>query len=268
MAKIPYFPFFPDDWLSSSRIDLLTADQERGYLRLLCRSWGMPDCVLTTDEKHLMKWSLLSDANALRTLMPMFFERVERGWRNPKLYSLWLKAQDKHLKASESAKSLWNNKKKESERIANAVQTQSVGNANQNQNQNQKEPKNILSFTPDFESRWNLYPSKDGRKAAEKHFRATVRSEEELADFDTALKKYLEHLRVNDWKKPKNGSTWFNNWQDWISWTEPEGGNGNGKTQQGSGNCNANGGIKPAPGEYVGTGRPPIMVIGEGGKIS
>ncbi len=129
--KIPYFPFYPDDWLSSSRIDTLTAEQERGYLRLLCRSWGMPDCTLTTDEAHLLKWSLLSDADALRTLMQTFFERTCKGWRNPKLYSLWIKAQEKHLKASKNANSRWNKEKQSCGRICD-------GNANQNQNQNQK----------------------------------------------------------------------------------------------------------------------------------
>jgi uncharacterized protein YdaU (DUF1376 family) len=139
MAKIPYFPFYPDDWLSSSRIDTMTADQERGYFRLLCRSWGMPGCTLPDDNGHLSRWSLLSDANALRTVMRTFFERTEKGWRNPKLYGLWMKAQEKHTKAVKSANSLWKKKKGLcegiSERNANAEQTQSVGNANQNQNQ-------------------------------------------------------------------------------------------------------------------------------------
>jgi hypothetical protein len=26
---------------------------------------------------------------------------------------------------------------------------------------------------------------------------------------------------VNPWKQPKNGETWFNNWQDWTTWVEP-----------------------------------------------
>jgi len=110
MAKIPYFPFYPDDWLSSSRIDLLTADQERGYFRLLCRSWNMPDCILPDNEKLLLKWSRMQSADDLRTLCERFaegmeplFDRVKNGWRNPKLYALWLKSQDKHEKAIESA---------------------------------------------------------------------------------------------------------------------------------------------------------------------
>lgn len=145
MPKIPYFPFFPDDWLSSSRIDLLTADQERGFLRLLCRSWGLPGCALPVDENHLLKWSLMPDANALRTVMRLFFDRTDMGWRNPKLYSLWLKAQEKHFKASQSAKCRHNKGKQPCERIADAermnMPSQCVGNANQNHNQNHKESK-------------------------------------------------------------------------------------------------------------------------------
>ena len=79
--------------------------------------------------------------------------------------------------------------------------------------------------------------------------------------------KFIDYYESNGWRVGKNP---MRSWQAAIrTWEKNDfGGNGNGKAQQGSGNCNANGGIKPAPGEYVGTGRPPIMVIGEGGKIS
>lgn len=81
------------------------------------------------------------------------------------------------------------------------------------------------NFDPEteFEKRWQSYPSKDGRKEAFRHFKATVTAEN-IPLLDAALDKYLTHLSLpqNSYKRPKNGSTWFNNWQDWVKWVEPE----------------------------------------------
>lgn len=68
-----------------------------------------------------------------------------------------------------------------------------------------------------FEEIWKRYPNKDGRKAAERHFSATVKTPEQISQINKALDNYLQHLQKEDWKRPKNGSTWFNNWQDWIN---------------------------------------------------
>jgi hypothetical protein len=117
-----------------------------------------------------------------------------------------------------------------------------------------------LSGKPDFdletefEKRWTRYPAKAGRKEAFKHFKATV-TEKNVADLDRALDKYLIHLALpkNSFKSPQNGKTWFNNWQDWVDWIEPEvKGNGNGKAvgYTHSDQKQTGSGIKPKPGEY------------------
>lgn len=67
-----------------------------------------------------------------------------------------------------------------------------------------------------FESIWDRYPNKDGRKAAEKHFRNSMKTEKDWSDIQNALTNYLANLKANPWKYAKNGSTWFNNWRDWI----------------------------------------------------
>jgi hypothetical protein len=75
-----------------------------------------------------------------------------------------------------------------------------------------------------FDRLWAKYPAKDGRKQAARHFSASVKTEQDLSDCVTALEHYLAHLKLpgNDWKRPKNGDTWFNNWRDWVEWTEPQ----------------------------------------------
>lgn len=75
-----------------------------------------------------------------------------------------------------------------------------------------------------FDQVWARYPSKDGKKEAFRHFKCSVRTELDFQRINLALDKYLKHLSLpqNSWKQPKNGKTWFNNWQDWEKWQEPK----------------------------------------------
>lgn len=60
MTKDPSFPFYASDWLGSSVIPLMSADQERGYLRLLCHLWGS-GCALPDDDDVLSRLSLMGE---------------------------------------------------------------------------------------------------------------------------------------------------------------------------------------------------------------
>lgn len=95
----------------------------------------------------------------------------------------------------------------------------------------------------DFDYVWKRYPNKDGKKDALRHFNATVKTEKDYMDISRALDNYLESEKVKS-GFIKNGSTWFNNWQDWINWKEPKGG------ERGQGRQNA--GARPSPkGKYA-----------------
>ncbi len=72
-----------------------------------------------------------------------------------------------------------------------------------------------------FEELWAKYPVRQGRKDAEKHFNASVKTDADLAVIRISLPNYLQHLALNDWKRPQSGKTWFNNWRDWVEWVEP-----------------------------------------------
>jgi uncharacterized protein YdaU (DUF1376 family) len=65
MAKSPAFQFYPDSWLSSLSITLMTPAEEGAYIRLLCHAWLSPDC------------SLPADSDSLKTL-----SRLGVGWKN------------------------------------------------------------------------------------------------------------------------------------------------------------------------------------------
>ena len=57
---------------------------------------------------------------------------------------------------------------------------------------------------------------KDGKKQSKKYFDASVKTDKDWKNINEALRRYKNHLFFNRWKNPKNGPTFFNNWEDWI----------------------------------------------------
>jgi hypothetical protein len=100
-------------------------------------------------------------------------------------------------------------------------------NENTNDIINGSENKGVKISEKHFDEIWNLYPNRQGKKNALRHFLSTVKTEQDITFIKTALCKYLDSHNV---KKGfiKNGSTWFNEWQDWIEPTTQmmEGANG------------------------------------------
>jgi hypothetical protein len=80
-------------------------------------------------------------------------------------------------------------------------------------------PSVSIKENKDFIQLWNIYPNKVGKKEAERHFRASVKTSQDLQDINTALQNYLNSERVHK-GFVQNGGTWFNNWRDWLDYTE------------------------------------------------
>ena len=68
------------------------------------------------------------------------------------------------------------------------------------------------SLENDFEIIWKDYPNKTGKKQAFNHYKSwRKKSKENTNDYlMDKLAMYKKHLALNSWKKPMNGSTWFN----------------------------------------------------------
>ena len=75
------------------------------------------------------------------------------------------------------------------------------------------------SSEANFDLVWKDYPNRQGKKNAFRHFRASVKSEKDYNDIHRALQNYIRSGNVKN-GFVKNGSTWFNEWQDWIEPTE------------------------------------------------
>lgn len=81
-----------------------------------------------------------------------------------------------------------------------------------------------VAFDPmtEFPKVWKLYPRKLGFKQAQRHFKASVKTPEDLANINKALARYLKHASDKDPEFIQHGSTWFNNWRDWIDFKEKD----------------------------------------------
>lgn len=78
-----------------------------------------------------------------------------------------------------------------------------------------------------FASVWSRYPSRTGRKAAERHYGSSVLTMKDFLDLQMALDNYLRSDRVKR-GYIQNGSTWFNNWRDWVNYREETNGRNGG----------------------------------------
>jgi len=70
-----------------------------------------------------------------------------------------------------------------------------------------------------FKELWSKYPKRVGNKEAQRHFSISVKTEKDITDIRLALNNYLKSERVQK-GFIQNGSTWFNNWRDWIDFKE------------------------------------------------
>ena len=61
MSKSPAFQFYPDKWLSSLNVLMMTPAEEGAYIRLLCYCWESGDCSIPNDDELLAKISRLNE---------------------------------------------------------------------------------------------------------------------------------------------------------------------------------------------------------------
>lgn len=70
-----------------------------------------------------------------------------------------------------------------------------------------------------FAAIWADYPRRIGRKEAWRHFRATVKSTDDLTRIRAALAHYKAEIVGREQRFIQLGRTWFNQWEDWVDAT-------------------------------------------------
>lgn len=71
----------------------------------------------------------------------------------------------------------------------------------------------------DFETLWVKYPKPVNKKKALRHFNASIKTEQDWQDIQKALTNYLNSARVLS-GYVMDGDGFFNNWKDWVNYTE------------------------------------------------
>lgn len=67
-----------------------------------------------------------------------------------------------------------------------------------------------------FLEAWNMYPNKQGKKEAERHFNASVKTLQDFANIKCAIKNYTQCEKFKN-GYVQMGSTWFNDWEGWVN---------------------------------------------------
>jgi hypothetical protein len=75
-----------------------------------------------------------------------------------------------------------------------------------------------------FENLWMKYPRQIGKKRAFTHFKASVKTMQDILDIQKALWNYVQKIKKErtEEKYIQYGSTWFNNWRDWLDYGCPK----------------------------------------------
>ena len=141
--KLPYFPFYPDDWLSSSKVMLMTMEQRGIYITLLAHAWKFPSGSLPNEIEILRRFCPGARTKNIQYVLDNCFHVAshlpELGFYNARLLHELSTARVKHEKASETAKHR-EELKRQSRNVPETYQKRDH-NQNQNQNQNQITPK-------------------------------------------------------------------------------------------------------------------------------
>ncbi len=275
--NIPHLPIDILAWLSSGTITAMTNAEEGVYARLIIHSWNYPDCTLPDDINHIRKLAKKAPEKMVQKVLSECFRKTEHGWRNEKIFEVFLNVLSRSDLASKAAKC---RKNKETHRAdakrtlsgrcsgktAEAQQTETL-----TKNILNKESKDMASpsappltdvYKFAMEKFWNDYPHrhgvKQGKAATESNIKKYVKPDE-LEDFLKATKNFRDNPNTKEFIGIPDPERWVFSakkksqpWREWINIVVPQGGNGNGQNR----NSNQVSG-QPAvePGKYAGVGK-------------
>lgn len=210
MAKDPAFLFYSNDFLAGTIT--MTDEQVGKYIRLLC---------IQHQKGYLIEKDMLFICKSYDEDVFNKFVLRDGHYVNERLESEAKKRKSYSESRSENRKG-----KAKIEGTYDSTYVQHMENVIIDINRISYEGKNFFPAGKDkyskdelFEIFWKRYPEKDGKKQAQKHFNSSVIKENDIYDFDKALDNYLKSDKVSK-GYIKNGSTFFNNWKDWVEYAE------------------------------------------------
>lgn len=203
MAKDPAFLFYSQDFIMGT--SLMSNSQIGLYIKLLCFQHQHGGLIDRDSFDELVKDDRLIRAKFVKTDDGYFNERLMKEMN------------DRAIKSSNlSANALkgWQNRcKSNAKAYADAMpKHMPIEDEDEDEDEVAVKAKKVVF---NFEQVWARYPKRVGKKEAMRHFHATVKSEQDFTNINKALDNYLVS---EDYLKGfiQNGSTWFNNWSDYL----------------------------------------------------
>lgn len=128
---------------------------------------------------------------------------------------------ESHQWSEQAEEQQMNNKRTTDEQQLNT--NNNINNINNENKEDKKNSSNQKADLEHFDFLWKQYPNKTGLKRSRSYYKNSVMSDLKRKEIEQALENYKSHLALpgNKFLKPQNGSTWFNNWGDWVSWLAP-----------------------------------------------
>ncbi len=205
MPKIPYYFWFPDDYLSSPWVEAATLEQEAIYRRLLDYQWKHPGCQLPDNPQYLRRLCKNAKWGKIAGVLEANFERQEGAkgvffWKNPRIFIEFSKFLTLSEKNRIKANLRWNKEKPN----AGAMPVDMPKPCLQNQNQNQNHIKDINTGQEEKA----LLEKKSNLKSNPKTFQKPTL--EEITQYCIERKnkvnpsQFLDHYSSNGWKVGKN----------------------------------------------------------------
>lgn len=206
MGKLPYFPCYARDVLSSSKIALMSGEAFKAYWLLLCASWLEDErATLPNDQAKLQA---LARANASTWLeiknevLACFDANANGRLFSPRLLEVSL-LQEKRREAGSKGGS----------------KTQAKRQASESESEIESEEEKIEYNTQnEFERFWSAYPRKVGKQKCLAWFKSHKPSTEFVNQMLTSLQAWIGS---DEWTDPKfipHPQTWLNRggWEDEI----------------------------------------------------
>lgn len=204
MAKDPAFLFYPSDWDGGTK--LFTRQHKGAYIDLLMAQFN--NGPLSLED---VKFILNSDFDLMweQKLKVKFIIDDQGRFFNKKLA-------DEQERRKNFTQSRRDNLTHKAHHMAPHMETATVTG-----NKDTALKAVVLNKVVMFEEAWLKYPSKDGRKAAQRSFNASINT---MADFDRLMAAMGNYLKSEKVLKGfvKNGSTFFANWADWEDFKPTE----------------------------------------------
>jgi len=237
-VKLPWFPFYPADWLSDSKVASMNLEEQGAYLRLLCFCWR--EGRIPTDPRSIARLLSLPDDDGARlwsVLEPCF----TTSGTNPRL-EREREAQQEKRKLRSIAGIAGNEKRWSCDRNAIANGSQIIASQSQSQSQNQSQIEEVLqpfltltsegsersgktgartrevSAPAGFDEFWAAYPKKVGKGDARKAWQKIRPSRDLLEKILEAIESQLDSWQ---WRRDSgqfipHPATWLNQsrWED------------------------------------------------------